>query len=989
VSTVIANLEARFTAQTINFEREVKRLQQINKRASDKIIADAKRGAQGANAAFGKADLGGALRRSLGGGLAGLKADLAGLAAGLAATFSVGQVIAIADTYNRFTNGLRMAGLEGANLATVQDALFASATRNGVAVEGLGQLYSRLALSSRQLGTTQAQNLAFTEAVTQAVRVSGASTESARGAIIQLSQAMGGGIVRGEEYNSIIEGIPALAVAAANASETYRGNVAALRQDIIKGKVTSKEFFDLIMAGSRELQEKAAKAPLTVAQSMESLKTSMVKAIGTTNEAYGFTRRLTEALNWLAQNLDTVANALGIVAAALAMTLAPAVGRAVLGLGTYVASTVAARAATLASIPGVIGLTAGLTGMSRGAAAAALGLRLLTSATGVGLAITALTVAIGAFTLQSMKADEANRKVSESIRAGVEEMEAAKKAADASRVATGELTDAELEAAKMAAALTGQQDLLADSYWRVAAAAKAAALAQIDSKIAQYEANNANLEARRRTAERNTEFAFRNRMVPGMAPVYVREAENLGNINSEIDSNEAVGTYLYSQRDKVASQNLSDYAPTVPQTAGSRSGGSSAGGRTGISAEDRARNSAQAYDQSARQLRDAVRGLAETVEERHAANLEALADDRRTAVAAIDQRVASGEITAETGKQLRLMESTRGAILTTAENRRYEAELAAAQAVLSEERLRTEDDAAQIEIDALRFLAANADTLDERHAYERDALRKEQEIDDRVFEAEMANLALDLEKQGLKRQEIDDLIAARRLNRQRQKDAQTNELNVDQGNERGPSSIREWADEYARATAGGHTFNQQLYSIAQGGLDSITNGLTDAIMGAKSFGEAFADMAKGVISQLIRMGIQFLLFEGLGRMFGMPGLGRVAIGLPSPGKNAMGTDSWGGGLSWVGERGPELVNLPKGAGVIPTHEIRNAMRAPSLNGASAGSGAVQITTHVHANDAVLTSTVKSWITAANVDALQAAAKIQAKDQMRRSRQRFR
>ncbi|MBY6141120.1 hypothetical protein KUV26_16915 [Leisingera daeponensis] len=39
------------------------------------------------------------------------------------------------------------------------------------------------------------------------------------------------------------------------------------------------------------------------------------------------------------------------------------------------------------------------------------------------------------------------------------------------------------------------------------------------------------------------------------------------------------------------------------------------------------------------------------------------------------------------------------------------------------------------------------------------------------------------------------------------------------------------------------------------------------------------------------------------------------------GKNALGTDNWRGGLSWVGEKGPELVNLPMGAQVIPNNKI--------------------------------------------------------------------
>lgn len=48
--------------------------------------------------------------------------------------------------------------------------------------------------------------------------------------------------------------------------------------------------------------------------------------------------------------------------------------------------------------------------------------------------------------------------------------------------------------------------------------------------------------------------------------------------------------------------------------------------------------------------------------------------------------------------------------------------------------------------------------------------------------------------------------------------------------------------------------------------------------------------------------------------------------------NANGTPSWQGGLTWVGERGPELVNLPRGAGVIPAH------RASQM-----GSGGINIT----------------------------------------------
>lgn len=49
------------------------------------------------------------------------------------------------------------------------------------------------------------------------------------------------------------------------------------------------------------------------------------------------------------------------------------------------------------------------------------------------------------------------------------------------------------------------------------------------------------------------------------------------------------------------------------------------------------------------------------------------------------------------------------------------------------------------------------------------------------------------------------------------------------------------------------------------------------------------------------------------------------------GKNANGTPSWKGGLTWVGERGPELVNLPRGAGVIPAHRAAQMGSGGGIN----------------------------------------------------------
>lgn len=982
---VIANLEARYSANVISFEKELKRLQTINAKAADRIINDSKRAAKGANNAFANANLGGALQRSLGGGLNGLKADLAGLAASIAATISVSAAVGLADTYTRFSNSLRVAGLSGGNLANVQDRLFESATRNGVGVEALGQLYGRVSLAARELDVSQNDLLQVTDTVTDAIRVSGGTVASSSGAMMQLAQALGSGTVRAEEFNSILEGMPALANAAAAASSTYGGSVAKMRADVLAGKLSSKEFFDLILAGSAQLRSQAASAPLTVAQGFENLKTALIKYIGQTNEAWGITDRLGTALGYLANNLDKVASSLAIVAGVFAVTMAPAIGRAAIAMGTFAITTGASTLATVRAIPGMIGFSAALTGTSTAATAAAFGLRLLMSATGVGLAIVALTAVLGVFTAQNYKAAEATRQARDAVRSKEAALKSAREEADRARIQTGNLSAAETTALTATANLTGEVKLLATEYGRVALEAKRARLEILQTQLAEARANERTLnnafEDRRRVERDRGAVSLSSGARSGIGA----DGRPLGNVMGDADTR-ARGSveaqdFAAANRQRREAQRELDQARTAgamtfappavgatPPTGSGRSGGSS-----GPSAADRERNAEQALAQAQRELRDAVRAQAVTAEDRHRAALEALADDLAMAKSEIDRRVTDGQITAATADQLKAIEDQITAAQVAKVNADRAAEVELQRREVASLNLAAEQEAASIQEDALSYLAQTADTLEEKHRYEREALAIRQAADDRAFAVAQDLLALDLQKRGLLQAEIDRIIAANQANRDAAKNNESGQLAGDQRGEAGPQNIREWIDAFTRAEASGMSFNQRLFAIAEGGINSITDGLTDAIMGAKSFGEAFADMGRAVIAQLVRMLAQWAIFEALGLATGQgPGWGMkvLGMGMKSPGKNAMGTNNWGGGLSWVGEAGPELVNLQKGTGVIPNHEIRNAMRGGV--GSRAQSQTFNLTTVVNANNAVMREDIRNEIAQAHIVAVHRA-----------------
>lgn len=125
---------------------------------------------------------------------------------------------------------------------------------------------------------------------------------------------------------------------------------------------------------------------------------------------------------------------------------------------------------------------------------------------------------------------------------------------------------------------------------------------------------------------------------------------------------------------------------------------------------------------------------------------------------------------------------------------------------------------------------------------------------------------------------------------------------------------------------------EDLASSLAGGFTDIFSGMID---GTKSVTQGFADMFKNIGQQFLQSGLQRMfsgLFGGilggggLGGGWGIPGgFGRPGIfGIPG---FADGTNFAPGGLAVVGERGPELVNLPRGSQVIPSE----AVGGPTVN----------------------------------------------------------
>ena len=134
------------------------------------------------------------------------------------------------------------------------------AGETGVALESTVQVFNRGLNAKNSIGATNKELLILTETVNKLGVLSGASGEAIKNSQMQFAQAMAGGIVRAEEFNSMQENTQELVTAIA---EGMGVSVGKLRLMVIEGKLLSKDVFDALIKQSDKINKEFDKMPLT------------------------------------------------------------------------------------------------------------------------------------------------------------------------------------------------------------------------------------------------------------------------------------------------------------------------------------------------------------------------------------------------------------------------------------------------------------------------------------------------------------------------------------------------------------------------------------------------------------------------------------------------------------------------------------------------------------------------------------------------------
>lgn len=214
---------------------------------------------------------------------------------------TVTTVARLADQYTLLQSRLKAATDATGDYNQVSRRLFEVSQDTGTALQDNIELFDRIRIGAQDLGRTNEEVLQLVEAINKLGQIGGSSSSELSNAAIQLSQGLAGGIIRAEEFNSIIENTPRLAQAIA---EGLGRSVGELRGMVLEGELLADDVFESILRQTDKIDRDFNKLETTIARATTSFGNSFEKFIGRLNESTGATGEIAAIIEQIARGLD-------------------------------------------------------------------------------------------------------------------------------------------------------------------------------------------------------------------------------------------------------------------------------------------------------------------------------------------------------------------------------------------------------------------------------------------------------------------------------------------------------------------------------------------------------------------------------------------------------------------------------------------------------------------------------------------------------------
>lgn len=252
----------------------------------------------------------------IGSGLSGLT----GLLAGLASVGFAKSMLDTADAVQSINSQIRQVVSSETEYLAVQRQLLDTANRTRASLESTASLYVSTSRALKDYGYTQQEILKFTEATNNAMTIGGVGAQQQAAALMQLSQALGSGVLQGDEFKSIAEAAPILLDTIAEYMGKSRVEIKKLGSE---GQLTADVIFKAISGASEKFGEQAAKMPMTMGQALTVFSNNWQSMVSKLLNDSGTMSGIAAVIKLIADNLNLVVPIVAGFAVAVAAAVAP------------------------------------------------------------------------------------------------------------------------------------------------------------------------------------------------------------------------------------------------------------------------------------------------------------------------------------------------------------------------------------------------------------------------------------------------------------------------------------------------------------------------------------------------------------------------------------------------------------------------------------------------------------------------------------------
>ncbi|ECC3197911.1 tape measure protein [Salmonella enterica subsp. enterica serovar Isangi] len=240
--------------------------------------------------------------------------SLSRVATSLMAILSVQQVAQYADAWTTLNNKLANALRPSEQLVDITERVFNITQQTRGSLDATASLYARLERATREYGTSADDLAKLTTIINQGFVVSGATAQEAENAIIQLSQGLASGALRGEEFNSVNEQGNRIIVALADSMGVSIGQ---MRQMAAVGKLTTDVVVNGLLSQGIAIGNEFANTTTTISQALQVAGNNITKFFGENSTVKTGTAIFNDAVISVSENIGALSAILTATAAVM------------------------------------------------------------------------------------------------------------------------------------------------------------------------------------------------------------------------------------------------------------------------------------------------------------------------------------------------------------------------------------------------------------------------------------------------------------------------------------------------------------------------------------------------------------------------------------------------------------------------------------------------------------------------------------------------